>query len=283
MANDVNAQRAACPVALSYFGGKFNLSKELVRYIPPHENYIELFAGGLSMFFRKEKANWNLVNDLNQDIANLYLVLSNPRMFEDFMNSAYWLVNSRLIYDSIKAEIERTADFRPVSVLRAVYYYFYVSTCFNNIIGSGMSTEPSNWNLNIINSLKLSRLKLDGVYVENRSYEDIIDRFWDKDNTFWYLDPPYVVADKMKYYKHNFTPDEHKKLKEYVDKINANKTSRLMISYDNIPEIRELYKDYFVKEIATKYTEPCIVKDATELLITNYDISKMFPTQESLF
>ena len=40
--------------------------------IPPHDRYIEVFAGGLSMFFRKKKANVNIINDLDSDIVNLY-------------------------------------------------------------------------------------------------------------------------------------------------------------------------------------------------------------------
>ena len=40
--------------------------------IPPHNRYIEVFAGGLSMFFRKKKADVNIINDLDSDIVNLY-------------------------------------------------------------------------------------------------------------------------------------------------------------------------------------------------------------------
>ena len=42
---------------LPYYGGKVKLSKLLVELIPPHKHYIEVFAGGLSMFFRKNKAH----------------------------------------------------------------------------------------------------------------------------------------------------------------------------------------------------------------------------------
>ena len=52
-----------CPIVIPYYGGKYELSKVLVPLIPPHKRYIEMFAGGLSMFFRKTKAKWNIVND----------------------------------------------------------------------------------------------------------------------------------------------------------------------------------------------------------------------------
>ena len=61
-----------CPVILPYWGGKIQLSKQLVAMIPPHKRYIEVFAGGLSMFFRKKKVKHNVVNDKDGDIVNLY-------------------------------------------------------------------------------------------------------------------------------------------------------------------------------------------------------------------
>ncbi len=62
-----------CPVVIPYYGGKFTMSKRLVEMMPPHKRYIEVFAGGASMFFRKKKADWNVLNDLDNDIVNLYI------------------------------------------------------------------------------------------------------------------------------------------------------------------------------------------------------------------
>jgi len=41
-----------CPIVLPYYGGKYEMSKTLIPLLPPHERYFEVFAGGLSMFFR---------------------------------------------------------------------------------------------------------------------------------------------------------------------------------------------------------------------------------------
>ena len=59
-----------CPIVLPYYGGKYEMSKKLIPLLPPHERYIEVFAGGLSMFFRKAKAKWNVLNDKDK-IKNL--------------------------------------------------------------------------------------------------------------------------------------------------------------------------------------------------------------------
>ena len=67
-----------CPVVIPYYGGKFTISKKILKYIPKHERYFEPFFGGGSMFFRKKKAGWNILNDVDNDLVNLYIcVLEN--------------------------------------------------------------------------------------------------------------------------------------------------------------------------------------------------------------
>ena len=64
-----------------------------------------------------------------------------------------------------------------------------------------------------------------------------------------------------------------KELMDYVDTSNG----EFMISYDDIPFLRELYKDYHVSTIDTKYlgSNPDVRGDIKpELLITNYKIEK---------
>ena len=67
----------SCPVVMPYYGGKFTMSKRLVTMLPPHRRYFEVFAGGASMFFRKAKAEWNVLNDVDNDIVNLYICILN--------------------------------------------------------------------------------------------------------------------------------------------------------------------------------------------------------------
>ena len=267
----IDTQKKECPVVIAYFGGKFQMSRQFVPMIPQHENYIELFAGGLSMFFRKAKSSWSLVNDLNSDIANLYTVIANPHGFNEFMQMAYWLVHSKDIYDITAEEIEGTVNFDFPSIKRAVYYYYYISNSFNQRVETGYSDKPSNWRTSLVDNLKMSRDKLDGVIVENRDYKYIVDRYADKENTFWYIDPPYVITDEVKYYRYNFRESDHAVMKRYIDKIVANSTNKIMISYDDYPLIRDLYSKppYIIKDIKYKYASNA--KTVNELLIMNYE------------
>jgi len=267
----ITADKIECPTAFGYFGGKFEMSKVLVKKIPSHKNYIELFAGGLSMFFRKSKVEWNLVNDLNRDIANFYWVISHPYLYEQFKHTAFYIINSRILYDEI--EDMSLKRFIIPNVYRAAMYLFYLSACFNKRIGTGFSDNPGNWKTDILDVLELSRKKLDNVIVENMDYVEVIRKYWNKNDTFWYIDPPYVVADKEQYYKYNFSESKHVELRDLVDEIIKRSNSNIMISYDKLPIVNELYGDsdkYYINEINTTYSSNS--KKTTELYITNYKI-----------
>ena len=71
-----------CPVVIPYYGGKFELSRQLVPRLPIHSRYVEMFAGGLSMFFRKARADWTVVNDKDNNLVNLYMSIAEK--FDEF-------------------------------------------------------------------------------------------------------------------------------------------------------------------------------------------------------
>ena len=121
--------------------------------------------------------------------------------------------------------------------------------------------------------LKYSREKIAGATIENLDFGDFIDRYKPRNGDFWYLDPPYFIAtDKGDYYQHNFTVEDHIRLKEKVDNIDKN-GGKFMVSYDYRDEVYDLYKDYNVITIDLKYqgaTDENRLKKRKEYLILNY-------------
>ena len=57
---------------LRRLGNKKKIAKEIQKYFPPHKIYIEPFFGAGGMFFNKHKAKYNIVNDLDSDVFNLF-------------------------------------------------------------------------------------------------------------------------------------------------------------------------------------------------------------------
>ena len=254
------------------------MSKKLIQMLPFHKRYFEVFAGGLSMFFRKQKVQWNVVNDIDNDIINLYICVL--KKFDILKEHIYWLPRSRKLFIDFKANIEDVNIDIP-DPERAAQYFFVVRNSFNNNLANPFSKD-CYWETKIVDELKLSREKLDGTTIENLDFREFIPRYKPREGDFFYMDPPYVIADTKKYYRNNFNKDMHDDLKGMCDLIDDN-DGKFMVSYDDVEDIRNLYNDrYYVNTIETKYLGSSPEKRGdirTELVITNYKIKG----QEELF
>ena len=262
-----------CPVVIPYYGGKWELSKQLVPMLPVHERYIEVFAGGLSMLFRKKRVEKNIVNDFDNDIVNLYVSVAEK--FDEFSNHVYWIPRSRKLFAKYQAKILATkSEIEIPDAKRAAMYYYVIKNAFNKNVYNVMSKAEGktvNWHTSLIEELKWSRKMIDGVIVENLDFRELVKRYEPQEGDCWYLDPPYVVAgEKKNYYFHDFTNDDHDALKDVCDKIHENK-AKFMVSYDNRQVIKDLFKEYNVNEIKTKYSGAADKKERIELVITNYE------------
>ena len=264
---------ADCPVVIPYYGGKFAMSKKLVQYIPKHLRYFEPFFGGGSMFFRKKKVKWNILNDIDNDLVNLYSCVLNE--YEDLSEKIYWYPRSRTLHDNFRKDIKATQEINIPDTDRASKYYYVIRNAFNNKPLNTFSKD-TYWDTRMIKELKQSKEKLNGSTIENLTFEELFEKYIMREGDFVYLDPPYVVADNKDYYRNKFDENMHIKLKNTVDNISLN-NGKFMLSYDDKQELREMYKDYNIITITTKYcgANPDIRgEDKTELLILNYEINK---------
>lgn len=66
---------SAAPI-VPWLGGKRRLAERLLALFPPHECYVEAFAGGAALFFlRPQPAKVEILNDANGELVNLYRVV----------------------------------------------------------------------------------------------------------------------------------------------------------------------------------------------------------------
>src|ERR1700693_2599610 len=59
---------------LSYIGGKNRLAKRIIEIFPAHTTYVEAFAGGAQVLFRKEPSTVEVLNDLDGDVLNFFRI-----------------------------------------------------------------------------------------------------------------------------------------------------------------------------------------------------------------
>jgi len=257
-----------CPVIIPYMGGKFELSRKLIPMIPHHERYIEVFAGGASMFFRKSKVDFSVLNDKDNDIVNLYLSIANH--YDEFVDYAQWLIKSREIFDKYRDELKSNKEIDIPDPKRAACYYYVIKCAFNNSCHNPIS-KAADWNVDMLENLKHSRKELDNVMIENLDFRELTKRYPPNKKDFWYLDPPYVVAGERKdYYFHSFDEQDHADFVKMCDEINE-LGGKFMVSYDDRKEVIDAFENYHIMKIPTRYSGQLFNKDyKNELVITNY-------------
>ena len=112
--------------------------------------------------------------------------------------------------------------------------------------------------------------RLYGVYIAQEDFEKLIKR-WDTPGTLFYCDPPYLGTNP---YRCGFTFDDHIRLRKALEKVKG----KAMVSYENCPEVRKLYKGWRTKkrtvsrpsQVVTRENKGRKRKKAEELLFINY-------------
>ena len=113
------------------------------------------------MFFRKEKVEWNVLNDIDNDIVNLYICVLDK--FDELTERIYWYPRSRTLFDQFK-ETVKDSNIDIPDAKRASEYFFVLRNSFNNMMGSSFSKD-TKWDTGIAQELKVSRKRLDGATI----------------------------------------------------------------------------------------------------------------------
>jgi DNA adenine methylase len=201
-----------------WFGGKGIMVSKLLKIIPPHQIYVEVFGGGASLLFAKNPSPVEVYNDLDSGLVNFFRVLRDPDKFERFYKLVSLTPYSREEYLYCRDTWEVIED----DIERAYRWYIVVRMSFGGRFGSGwgyaitrsnrgMSCQCSKW-LSIIDQLPQIHARIMRVQIENQDFRNLISAY-DNENTCFYLDPPYIPATrKAGGYKYEMTIEDHKEL-----------------------------------------------------------------------
>ena len=148
-------------------------------------------------------------------------------------------------------------------VYRAAAFYKRQRYSFNGM-GQSVAAEPVVLE-NFFGQIRECARRFKNVFIENMVFEPLI-RNRDKKGVFFYCDPPYYQAEK--YYEGSFTEADHRRLHDVLSKAKG----FVMVSYNDCPFIRELYRDFFI--FSTERPDSMSQKKGQqygELVMTNYD------------
>jgi DNA adenine methylase len=222
-------------------GGKGNLAKWIVQYIPHGHTYVEPFSGAASMFWHLPKPfAVEVLNDIDTDVINMYKVLKDREKFEILFHNIVYTPYSRSEFGRA-IQILKNPDLNDID--RAWAFFVRQNQGF-----SGFGLTESNWsralyctNKDIAKNVSQwrSRLKtlyfwherLRGVHVYNIDAIQCIKQ-WDTLDTVFYLDPPYILDTRKSrsIYKKEIDLSYHEKL---VDTLLSIKGKVVFSCYDH--------------------------------------------------
>lgn len=89
---------------------------------------------------------------------------------------------------------------------------------------------------------------------------------YDRDSTFFYLDPPYWDCEDY-YGKNIFSKDDFKLLSDQLGGIKG----KFLLSLNDTPEVREIFAQFTIEPVSVRYTCGTTNTIAKEVLIRNYE------------
>lgn len=252
-----------------YVGGKSLLVKTIVPIIEriPHNIYCEPFVGMGGIFFRRtQKPKCEAINDINNELVNMF------RMVERFPDYLADMLRFKICSRTEFKRMLATPPLLLTELERAVRFMYIQKNAFGGKVRNqafGVDLNRVRFNSErVIPQIQALHERLSSVYIECLPYTEFIKRY-DRVDTLFYLDPPYWGSESF-YGKDFFSRADFYELAKILKGIKG----RFILSINDVPEIRQIFKSFYIKEVQTTYTtgtQPG--KKAAELLIGNIDLS----------
>jgi len=232
-------------VSMECNGGKRRLADRLIPLFPPHECYVEVFAGGAALYFmRPQAAPVEVLNDINGDLVTLYRVVQNH--LEEFVRQFKWALSSRQVFEWQKMTRPETLT----DIQRAARFFYLQHHAFaGKVTGQTFGTATTGPAINLLRieeNLSAAWQRLSGTYVENLPWLDCAERY-DRAHTFHYMDPPYWQTAG---YGVDFPFENYERMADFMRRCKG----RVMVSINDHPDIRRVFEGFHFETLDIRYT-----------------------------
>ena len=205
---------------LRYPGAKWRIADWIIERLPPHKSYLEPFFGSGAVFFKKDPSPIETINDLDEDIVNLFSVVRNDT--DSLARAIAATPFSRAEYVhccSVKAT-------DPVERARIMLVKHWQGFGYRACTPSGWKRDVHGreaayamrnwyrlpqWILSVVDRLKEAQ-------IECRPALDLIQEYNHKE-VLIYCDPPYVMGTRHgKQYANEMSDEDHIRLLEALNR-----------------------------------------------------------------
>jgi len=176
---------------VTYWGGKQQLTSEILRLIPHHVQYDEPFFGGGAVFFAKQPSEIEFINDINGEMVNFYRILK--RNFIELKDEVDCTLHSEFQHQQAKDIYANPLQHS--SILRAWAVWMLSKQSMYAILGNSWCVEI---NRNRAEQFQRAKEAFTIVYARRLERTSIFCRdainviqTTDTPTTFHYVDPPY--------------------------------------------------------------------------------------------
>ena len=174
---------------LRRLGNKKKIAKEIQKYFPEHKIYIEPFFGAGGMFFNKPKAKYNIVNDLDSDVFNLFQVVMNQK---EELEKAFYMMP---IHSDLLDYWKKNKETDPIK--KAIRFLFLSNLTFlgkQDTLGFGIGANKNMF----FKVIDLTFELINDVKFNNKDFRKFFSSLAINDcditpeKSFFYVDSPYL-------------------------------------------------------------------------------------------
>lgn len=231
-----------------WMGGKLRLVPQILALLPHHHTYVEVFGGSGAVLLNKAPSPVEIWNDLDGELVNLFMtVRDHPAEFIRHVRS---LPYARTLRQAWRTQFYGGA-WPKDRFERAVRYYYLVRSSFFGHIDKGwrfaLKTDEATRMYNCVGEVEQIAQRLIGVQIDHKDFQECI-RCYDRANVAMYCDPPYYGAVPYRKKIPPFTEQCHLDLARILAKLRC----KWLLTYNDHPRIRELYKGFKTTEVATR-------------------------------
>jgi DNA adenine methylase len=220
MRNPLKKRKMKMPV-LKYPGAKNAIADDIISLFPPRYHtmtYLEPFFGSGAVFFRKVPGVVETVNDLNNDVYNLfYQIRHNAIELARLIEFTPWSRKEHEIsYSFSDSDLENARRFLVRCWFSIGYASGYRYGWRHNIAknNGGYASFSALPDVILETCRRLKPSPGNDVQIEHRDAFDLIKKY-NRPNVLMYLDPPYVRNARRKnrkIYRNELSDEDHGRL-----------------------------------------------------------------------